>query len=237
VACVLVICPLGLTLRGAHPTSPCGHKVAGPMNAAGTPIRFALFTVCVLGGSPLVGCAPIQRYPAPTPQTFARAQATVELAAKGVSPEDTYAPEHIRLARSQLNDAQSAMNAGDPDRATLLLGRAEVDAELAAKLAEKSRISREAARAEEEARAAAVPAPPAATAAPPSGLPPPVGAPPAATPPTAAPTPAPAPGVTTTTTTTTPSAPVPPPSAPAPRSTPAPAPAPPPAPASPGVVR
>lgn len=114
------------------------------MNTANT-LRVALVT-----GGLAAGCAQMQRYPAPTPQVFTQAQSNIELASKKVSSDDEYATQHLQLARNQMAEAESAMSSGQTDRAALLVVRAEADAELAAKLADKGKVTREAERAERE---------------------------------------------------------------------------------------
>ena len=100
----------------------------------------------------LSACATTTVYPAPTVGQFAAVDGAVnEARARGVA-QDPAAVQHLRLAEMQLAEAKQHIAAGDNRGASLLLARADADAELSQMLQRQTEATAEARTTETELR-------------------------------------------------------------------------------------
>jgi len=89
----------------------------------------------------LLGCAA-----APVPaERLASAEAGIRAASEVGAERVPQAALHLKLARDQLEVAKGMVESGDRDRASLVFGRAQADAELALTLAREDAARAEAA--------------------------------------------------------------------------------------------
>jgi hypothetical protein len=97
-------------------------------------------------------CAGCGSYPAPV-QHMAMTQASVRAAQEAGAEKNPEAALHLKLAQEQLDQAKKLMDDGDNKRAEMVLGRAEVDAELAVAEAHQGQTRAQAQDAEDQVRA------------------------------------------------------------------------------------
>jgi hypothetical protein len=104
--------------------------------------------LCACGASVLlIGCA------APTPtEKLESTSAAIRAAQEVGSDRDPSAALHLQLAKEQSDRANKLIADGDKEEASLVLMRAESDANLAVALARNAEEQREAASAEERVR-------------------------------------------------------------------------------------
>jgi hypothetical protein len=100
----------------------------------------------------LVLCVGCGSYPAPV-QHMATTQASVRAAQEAGAEKNPEAALHLKLAQEQLDQAKKLMDDGDNKRAEMVLGRAEVDAELAVAEAHEGQTRAQAQDAEDQVRA------------------------------------------------------------------------------------
>jgi len=110
-------------------------------------MRLAILSVLALCVSVLWGCGGATVPPASLAATQAAIRAAQEVGADDV-PQ---AALHLRYAQDQFDSAQALEEDGDEERATLVLLRAEADAELAIVLARAHAAEEEADAAERQA--------------------------------------------------------------------------------------
>lgn len=123
-----------------------------------------------------VGCAAnVNTYPPPSQAQMAGAEGNVKLAREGGAFNDAKAARLLRAAEEELATAKDRAAAGDNRGATLLLARAEADAELGNMLARQAKARSEATlvegqlaetRRNQAAPASSAPAAPAGTSTP-----------------------------------------------------------------------
>lgn len=111
------------------------------MHAAGVALLGALIGGCASGGN-----VAIEKH-------MTKTQAAISAAEAAGAGQPGRAALHLRLAREQLADAQKLIQAGEDERAAMLLERARADAELSLALAREQRAAAEARAAMDEAQA------------------------------------------------------------------------------------
>src|SRR6185436_10572240 len=97
----------------------------------------------VLLGAACFACASGGAVPS---DKLARSEASVRAAHELGAESSPQAALHIRLAREQIDQAKRLIKDGENDRAAMLLGRAEADAEVATNLTRESAAVSEAQR-------------------------------------------------------------------------------------------
>ncbi len=111
----------------------------------------------------LGGCATSSLYPPPTAGQMAAAESAVAVAKQDGQPGDANSARHLRLAEQQLTDAKQLAAVDDNRGASLMLARAQADAELSQVLSRKAKNAASAEEAErvlQEVRGAPGVAPP-----------------------------------------------------------------------------
>jgi len=89
----------------------------------------------------------------PVPQSkVASAENAISYARQDGAAEDSQASTHLRFAEEQVRSAKALIRDGDNDRASVVLTRAQADAEAADALAQQSRAKTSLDRTREEAR-------------------------------------------------------------------------------------
>jgi Domain of unknown function (DUF4398) len=97
-------------------------------------------SIVVLVAALVAGCASAQ---VPTEQ-LTRTKSAIRAAEEVGAPRQPAAALHLKLARDQALAAESLIEEGEIEPARMLLGRAELDAELALALAREERMRNEA---------------------------------------------------------------------------------------------
>ena len=92
----------------------------------------------------LSGCAINRTYPPPTSNQLGDAESRVKAAREGGATEDAQAARHLRMAEEQLALAKEKAAAGDNWASTMMLARADADAELGQMLSRKRKAVRQA---------------------------------------------------------------------------------------------
>lgn len=85
-------------------------------------------------------------------QKLASTEAAITHAKEGEAQNQAAAAEHLRLAKTQLDEAKQKIREGDNSEADWLLMRAQADAELAGAMAKEQRRRAEASKASERLR-------------------------------------------------------------------------------------
>ena len=96
------------------------------------------------------GCAISRTYPPPTGAQLADAEGRVKAAREGGAAETAQAARHLRMAEQQLALAKEKAAAADNWSASMLLARADADAEVGQMLSRKHRAVHQAAVTEQQ---------------------------------------------------------------------------------------
>jgi len=102
----------------------------------------AWYVLALSGAFLIVGCG--SSMPVPATQMTA-SKADVRAAEEVGAPNNPQAALHLKMARDQITDAQALIKDGENEKATLVLDRADADAQLAIELTHAAQMKAKAA--------------------------------------------------------------------------------------------